>query len=45
MKRTNIWAKRAHSRNTHNSENMKSEILPQTRVNISGLLSQHRESQ
>ena len=45
MEQTNIWAKRAHSRNTHNSGNIKSETPPQAKVNISGLLSQRRESQ
>ena len=45
MEQTNIWAKRAHLRDTHNSGNIKSETPPQTKVDVSGLLSQHRESQ
>ena len=28
MERTNVWAKRAHSRDTRDSGDMKSEILP-----------------
>ena len=45
MERTNVWAKRAHSRDTRDSGDMKSETPPQAGVNVSGLLSQRRESQ
>ena len=44
MEQTNIWAKRAHSRNTYNSGDIKSEISPQAIDNAGNLLSQRRES-
>ena len=45
MERTNIWAKRAHSRDTRDSGDIKSKIPPQAIDNAGNLLSQRRESQ
>ena len=45
MERTNVWAKRAHSRDTRDSGDMKSETPPQAKVNVFGLLLQYKKSQ